>query len=102
VRTIRPDVTYARDIEEDPMLEEFAASLTSDRPAGRDFSERLPSPTSEAPVVVPIVAATTLEDQDPTDPTTEPFGWNYKPAEKHCWLIFCERKILFWLKKQAE
>jgi hypothetical protein len=31
-----------------------------------------------------------------------PFGWNYKPAEKHCWLIFCERKIMFWLKKQAE
>jgi hypothetical protein len=30
------------------------------------------------------------------------FGWNYKPAEKHCWLIFCERKILFRLKKQAE
>jgi hypothetical protein len=24
---------------------------------------------------------------------------NYKPAEKHCWLIFCERKILFRLKK---
>jgi hypothetical protein len=22
----------------------------------------------------------------------KPFGWNYKPAEKHCWLIFCERK----------
>jgi hypothetical protein len=33
---------------------------------------------------------------------TEPFGWNYKPAEKHCWLIFYERKILFRLKKQAE
>jgi hypothetical protein len=32
----------------------------------------------------------------------EPFGWNYKPAEKHCWLIFCERKMLFRLKKQAE
>jgi hypothetical protein len=32
----------------------------------------------------------------------EPFGWNYKPAGKHCWLIFCERKILFRLKKQAE
>jgi hypothetical protein len=32
----------------------------------------------------------------------EPFGWNYKPAEKHCWLIFCERKILFRLKKQVE
>jgi hypothetical protein len=34
--------------------------------------------------------------------TMGPFGWNYKPAEKHCWLIFCERKILFRLKKQAE
>jgi hypothetical protein len=33
---------------------------------------------------------------------SEPFGWNYKPAEKHCWLIFRERKILFRLKKQAE
>jgi hypothetical protein len=33
---------------------------------------------------------------------SEPFGWNYKPAEKYCWLIFCERKILFRLKKQAE
>jgi hypothetical protein len=31
-----------------------------------------------------------------------PIGWNYKPAEKHYWLIFCERKILFRLKKQAE
>jgi hypothetical protein len=31
-----------------------------------------------------------------------PFGWNYKPAKKHCWLIFCERKILFRLKKQGE
>jgi hypothetical protein len=25
-----------------------------------------------------------------------------KPAEKYYWLICCERKILFWLKKQAE
>jgi hypothetical protein len=25
-----------------------------------------------------------------------------KPAEKHLWLIYCERKILFRLKKQAE
>jgi hypothetical protein len=33
---------------------------------------------------------------------TVPFGWNYKPAEKHCWLIFCERKIIFQLKKQTE
>jgi hypothetical protein len=29
-----------------------------------------------------------------------PFGWNYKPAEKHCWLIFCERKMLFRLKNK--
>jgi hypothetical protein len=34
--------------------------------------------------------------------TKAPFGWNYKPAEKHCWLIFFERKILFQLKKQVE
>jgi hypothetical protein len=34
--------------------------------------------------------------------TMGPFGWNYKPVEKYCWLIFCERKILFRLKKQAE
>jgi hypothetical protein len=31
-----------------------------------------------------------------------PFGCADKPAEKHCWLICCERKILFQLKKQAE
>jgi hypothetical protein len=31
-----------------------------------------------------------------------PFGWADKPAEKHGWLICCERKILFQLKKQAE
>jgi hypothetical protein len=30
------------------------------------------------------------------------FGCADKPAEKHCWLICCERKILFWLKKQVE
>jgi hypothetical protein len=34
--------------------------------------------------------------------TLAPFGWNRKPVEKHCWLIFCERKILFRLKKQAK
>jgi hypothetical protein len=34
--------------------------------------------------------------------TLEPFGCADKPAEKHCWLICCERKILFRLKKQAE
>jgi hypothetical protein len=31
-----------------------------------------------------------------------PFGCADKPAEKYCWLICCERKIPFWLKKQAE
>jgi hypothetical protein len=31
-----------------------------------------------------------------------PFGYADKPAEKHRWLICCERKILFWLKKQAK
>jgi hypothetical protein len=34
--------------------------------------------------------------------TLAPFGCADKPTEKHCWLICCERKILFWLKKQAE
>jgi hypothetical protein len=34
--------------------------------------------------------------------TTAPFGCADKPAEKHCWIICCERKILFQLKKQAE
>jgi hypothetical protein len=28
-----------------------------------------------------------------------PFGWADKPAEKQCWLICRERKILFQLKK---
>jgi hypothetical protein len=28
-----------------------------------------------------------------------PFGWPDKPAEKYCWLIYYERKILFRLKK---
>jgi hypothetical protein len=34
--------------------------------------------------------------------SSAPFGCADKPAEKHCWLICCERKILFQLKKQAE
>jgi hypothetical protein len=37
-----------------------------------------------------------------TEEILAPFGWVDKPAEKHCWLICCERKILFQLKKQAE
>jgi hypothetical protein len=31
----------------------------------------------------------------------EPFGCADKPAEKHCWLICCERKILFRLEKTS-
>jgi hypothetical protein len=34
--------------------------------------------------------------------TKAPFGSADKPAEKYCLLICCERKTLFWLKKQAE
>jgi hypothetical protein len=34
--------------------------------------------------------------------TLAPFGCADKPAEKHRWLIRCERKTLFRLKKQAE
>jgi hypothetical protein len=30
----------------------------------------------------------------------EPFGCTDKPAEKHRWLICCERKIMFRLKKK--
>jgi hypothetical protein len=44
----------------------------------------------------------TVHTPSPAMAPSGPFGWNYKPAEKHCWLIFCERKILFRLKKQAE
>jgi hypothetical protein len=31
-----------------------------------------------------------------------PFDCADKPAEKYCWLICCERKTLFRLKKQTE
>jgi hypothetical protein len=34
--------------------------------------------------------------------TKASFGCADKPAEKHCWLICYERKILFQLKKQAK
>jgi hypothetical protein len=37
----------------------------------------------------------------PTKLVNNPFGWADKPAEKHCWLICCERKILFRLKKTS-
>jgi hypothetical protein len=32
----------------------------------------------------------------------EPFGCADKPAKTRCWLICCEKKIMLWLKKQAE
>jgi hypothetical protein len=31
----------------------------------------------------------------PCTKTMGPFGWNYKPAEKHCWLIFLREKYCF-------
>jgi hypothetical protein len=31
-----------------------------------------------------------------------PFGWADKPAKKRCWLICCERKILFRLKNKLK
>jgi hypothetical protein len=49
-----------------------------------------------------LIARRSCMKPEQREPCMGPFGWNYKPAEKHCWLIFCERKILFWLKKQAE
>jgi hypothetical protein len=30
------------------------------------------------------------------------FGCADKPTEKHCWLICCERKTLFWLKNKLK
>jgi hypothetical protein len=50
---------------------------------GEELNEALKSPTRS------LVIATTMA----------PFGCADKPAEKHCWLICCERKILFQLKK---
>jgi hypothetical protein len=32
----------------------------------------------------------------------EPFGCANKPTEKQCWLIYCERKILFRLKNKMK
>jgi hypothetical protein len=39
-----------------------------------------------------------------TRSTMEPFGWNYKPAEKHCWLIFLKKnnipiKKISWTRR---
>jgi hypothetical protein len=34
--------------------------------------------------------------------TKAPFGCADKLAEKHCWLIYCERKILFRLKNKLK
>jgi hypothetical protein len=31
-----------------------------------------------------------------------PFGWADKPAEKHCWLIYGERKKTVLTEKQVE
>jgi hypothetical protein len=54
----------------------------------------------------PVLSTPVLLDS-PASATTQraakvPFGWADKQAEKYCWLIYFERKILFYLKKQAE
>jgi hypothetical protein len=46
--------------------------------------------------------ACTAAHSDDLQACIGPFGCADKPAEKHCWLICCERKILFRLKIQAE
>jgi hypothetical protein len=66
-------------------------------PTGQMRRPDLPPPALANTVVVPASSALPYRLRP-----VESFGWNYKPAEKHCWLIFCERKILFRLKKQAE
>jgi hypothetical protein len=58
-----------------------------------EFSEAIENPQIRS--IITICALIPLR-------TMEPFGCADKPAEKHCWLICCERKILFRLKKQAE
>jgi hypothetical protein len=42
------------------------------------------------------------ENEEETKEKRYPFDCADKPAEKYCWLIYCERKTLFRLKKQAE
>jgi len=55
--TLYSDATHGRDITEDPILEEFAASLASSRIVAWPSLERLlsppvvPQPQDEAPVV---------------------------------------------------
>jgi hypothetical protein len=41
-------------------------------------------------------------DYKPGEQALAPFGCADKPAEKYCWLIYYERKILFQLKKPAK
>jgi hypothetical protein len=70
-----------------------------------DFPFHLtPASFGPSPLCMPIVPTNLgYISINPTRLTLlEPFGWNYKLAEKYCWLIFYERKILFRLKKQAK
>jgi hypothetical protein len=48
-----------------------------------------------------VIGTATLIYMASNGTTTAPFGYADKPAEKHCWLICCERKILFRLKKKT-
>jgi hypothetical protein len=61
-----PDATHDRDIKEDPMLEEFTASLVGGRIVGWPSLECLLSPlTPQQQDEAPVVVARQLEDEDP-------------------------------------
>jgi hypothetical protein len=63
--------------------------------------------SARMPGVLHAIEIDSDEDKDSTDARClsdikVSFGCADKPVEKHCWLIYCERKILFRLKKQVE
>jgi hypothetical protein len=64
--TQHPDATHGRDITEDPMLEEFAASLASSRIVTWPFLERLLSPPGALQLQDEAAAVTApqLDDED--------------------------------------
>jgi hypothetical protein len=85
--TLCPDATHVRDITKDPMLEEFAASLTNSWFTAGASVERLVSPLV-APQLRdedPTIAATQLEDEDPAavdscalrTPPPRPIHWRW-------------------------
>jgi hypothetical protein len=66
--TLCPGAAYVRDITEDPMLEEFAASIVSTRLVTGPSSQRAVSPPVATPLEdeAPKMAAALLADEDPT------------------------------------